>query len=100
MRYRKRIAQVALEYVAVISLVVTTILLMKLWMLRGIQGGFKKSADSVGVQFDAQRSDAIRIIKSDSKIFEKKQYIVTQSNGTEFDKIYTPPATSNSTPIR
>lgn len=53
---RKRCAQGTLEYALLIGAVVAALVAMNIYMRRGFQGRIKSSSDSIGSQYDVQRT--------------------------------------------
>lgn len=52
-----RQGQVAMEYVAVVIILVGALLAMQLYFKRGVQGRMKTSVDSIGEQYDPRTTE-------------------------------------------
>ena len=56
MKCQNRKAQSTLEYVIIVSVVVGALLVMQIYMKRGIQGKMRESTDQIGEQFDISKT--------------------------------------------
>jgi len=52
-----RKSQSTLEYSILVAIIVAGLLGMQIYMKRGVEGRLRSSADSIGEQFDARRSN-------------------------------------------
>jgi len=68
--------QSTLEYTIMIAIVIGALLLMQIYMKRGVQGKVRESADSIGEQFDAQNTTISSTVTRTAKTVQ------VMSNGT------------------
>jgi len=65
-----RRGQSALEYGVLLTIIVAAIIVMQVYIKRGIQGRFKESADDIGEQFDPGHQVYESYVKSNSTVHE------------------------------
>jgi len=65
--YLSRRGQSILEYAVLIGVVVAGLIGMQIYLKRGMMGGIKKSADSIGSQFDPKATTYTTNSSSSSK---------------------------------
>lgn len=68
--FRNKRAQNTLEVALLIAAVVGALIAIQVFMKRGVQGKLKASSDSIGEQYDAQRTNAQFFIRSESTTTE------------------------------
>ena len=76
----KRRAQSAAEYAVLISGVILALLAMQTYIQRGMHGRLKQQADSLGKQYDAQRSSSNITTNYNSQVTTN---VTTEDTGTE-----------------
>ena len=82
MLIRLRKGQSTLEYALVIAAVVAALVMMQIYLKRGLAGRFKASADDVGEQFDPAAFSSEYTTTVDSESIESVSEGVTRSEIT------------------
>lgn len=81
-KFHKNKGQSALEYAILLAVVVAVLVIMNVYIKRGVQGRFKESSDDIGEQFDPGHQTYYSTTKSFSNVTES-----TVPNGTTIQDI-------------
>ena len=79
MLIKLRKGQSTLEYALVIAAVVAALVMMQIYLKRGLGGRFKASTDDIGQQFDPQKFTSTYTTTSEGKTRETVQDKITMS---------------------
>jgi hypothetical protein len=91
---RRLKGQSTLEYAMVIAIVVGALLVMQIYMRRGLQGKLRESTDSVGAQYSAGNVKSLYTTEQLSTLTTKDTFGLDESGGFKqgvyYNKVITP----------
>lgn len=80
-KFHKSKAQSVLEYVILLAVIVGALVVMQIYIKRGVQGRLREASDDIGEQFDPKHQDYTSTSLSTSTIHETttKEGLTTQA---------------------
>lgn len=80
-KFHKSKAQSVLEYVILLAVIVGALVVMQIYIKRGVQGRLREATDDIGEQFDPKHQNYTSTTKSTSTVHEEttKEGVTTQA---------------------